>query len=133
MVNAPLHEQVKRNKKELWLEQEKKTVSSTAFYFMHSDFAVKRRLATMSNQHSREVFSGRVEGLPVLHARRFPFSPARNVIYQTIATSHMDSDKIKKGNNFAAFKSKSRTLQHSANQQLELRSFLSSDTSHVCS
>ena len=111
----------------------KKQFHPLHFYFMHSDFAVKRRLATMSNQHSREVFSGRVEGLPVLHARRFPFSPARNVIYQTIATSHMDSDKIKKGNNFAAFKSKSRTLQHSANQQLELRSFLSSDTSHVCS
>jgi hypothetical protein len=44
MVNAPLHEQVKWN----FGWNKRKTVSSTAFYFMHSDFAVKRRLATMS-------------------------------------------------------------------------------------
>lgn len=55
----------------------------------------------MYSKHSREVFSGRVEGLPVLHAQRFPFSPARNVRYQIMAT-HMNSDTIKMGNNFAA-------------------------------
>jgi len=35
MVNAPLHEQVKWNFG--WNKTKQKTVSSTAFYFMHSD------------------------------------------------------------------------------------------------
>jgi hypothetical protein len=52
-------------------------------------------LVGTSRKQFKEWFSGKVEGLPELHAQRSPFSPARNLRYQTKATKHIDSNQIK--------------------------------------